>query len=786
MSDQITLLPFQTRASQQILKRYLKLVGDPDRPTFTAKRPVPYYQALSALTGAGKTPILADAVMQMRMVMAAECQPIVLWVSKGKAVVDQTFSNFEAGGKYHHLIDAFQVGYLTDLTTQAIGDGSTPFLALATVGTFNQKDRADGTLTVHKVRQDEDAVESLWGALTSRGSHSGTRRPLIIVYDEGHNLSDQQTELLLDLDPDAILVASATMKTPGKLGRMIDRLRQEGWSDEIEEDTKEEIKACLVTAVSSKAVVDLGLVKKQIVLGGYTSIMETMIDDMLDAMEVTRHKAIALQAGFEPKAIYVCKTNINQDDGSTDVISRPFVERKAPPILIWRHLVEQRHIDPADIAVYCDLKVDRSDHPLPSDFRLFSGGEQDFAVFSAGNYKHIIFNLALQEGWDDPACSFAYIDKSMGSGVQVEQVIGRALRQPGARHYPDPDLNTASFYIRVDDKQEFPRILKSVQAKLGSELPEVSIEGYTDPGTRKRASQEPKKVLTVPQIHIDSSAATEAMKAAMEGIIDFRENPAATSGRGELQRVVQSIGDGTRGTVQVLEVPHANRVTARWLIRREMRALHPEAVKPIQFDDRFDALVEITSTAAILLQSAAEDLVDIFLANSELTFEESYPYKVGSVLVNPAKGKPFQNALHDSYDVNPLELEVAEAIDDTGYDWVRNPENGGYSIPLLDKGDSRRFFPDFLAWKDGLVFAIDPKAGHLLAADAWRKLLDIRDEKGQRRILVRLISEGKWNEQVKQVGPKGYTVWSVFKSTGKLRAKHVATTAEAVDAALKA
>jgi hypothetical protein len=34
-------------------------------------------------------------------------------------------------------------------------------------------------------------------------------------------------------------------------------------------------------------------------------------------------------------------------------------------------------------------------------------------VFSAGNYKHIIFNLSLQEGWDDPACAFAYIDKSM-------------------------------------------------------------------------------------------------------------------------------------------------------------------------------------------------------------------------------------------------------------------------------------------------------------------------------------------------------------------------------------
>ena len=101
-----------------------------------------------------------------------------------------------------------------------------------------------------------------------------------------------------------MLVASATMRTPGKLGLLIERLKQEGWSDEPESDTKDDIRACLVTAISSKAVVKAGLVKRQIILGGYTSIPETMIDDMLAAMEVARQKAAVLQAGFEPKAIF--------------------------------------------------------------------------------------------------------------------------------------------------------------------------------------------------------------------------------------------------------------------------------------------------------------------------------------------------------------------------------------------------------------------------------------------------------------------------------------------------
>lgn len=780
----IQLLPFQVRAAQQIVDRFHKLSTTKKRPTVYDGWAVPYYQALSALTGAGKTPILADAVAQIRATMIQ--QPIVLWISKAKAVIDQTYANFEAGGKYHHLIDPFAVVYLSELTPEAIVDGSTAFLCLATVGSFNQKGKADGTLKVHQVNDDE-GEESLWNTLATRETSSGARRPLIIVYDEGHNLADQQVELLLELEPDAILVASATLKTPGQLGKMISRLVDYGWSNIAEADTKEEVRSCLVTAVSSKAVVEAGLVKRQIILGGYTSVMEGMLDEMMQAMEETSQKAQDLQAGFQPKAIYVCRTNQSQEDGSMDLPSRPFEHRKAAPILIWRYLVEQKGVDPASIAVYCDLKFDRNDHPPPPDFVLFSGGEQDFATFAAGNFRHIIFNQALQEGWDDPAVGFAYIDKSMGSGVQVEQVIGRVLRQPGATHYPDADLNTAVFYIRVDDKQEFPKILKTVQDKLGAELPEVNVEGFVDPKDRQRAHQTPKKPLAIPEIHIDAGQAIGALDDAVKDLHDYTKDTTNTVGQGSVIKAIQTIGSGAKADLIELETPHSNRVMARWIMRREMLALYPEAAKAIDWaDNRFDARVEITSKAAIALRSDAETLVDIYLENSELVFEEENLYRVGSMLVNPAKAKHFSNALHDAYDLNPFELEVAEALDETGFDWVRNPVNGGYSIPLLHKGDSRRFFPDFLVWKDNLVFAIDPKGGHILLKDAGVKLLNIRDEKGQRKVLVRLIARGRWNEQVQCLNEKdGFTVWSVTKSTSKLKAQHVATVAKAVEAALK-
>ena len=116
----IELLPFQARASEQIAERYAELVADERRPLVHRHWDVPFYQALNALTGAGKTPILADAVAQIRASMPGE--PIVLWVSKAKAVVDQTHLNFSAGGKYEGLIAGFVVGYLSELRAAEVAD----------------------------------------------------------------------------------------------------------------------------------------------------------------------------------------------------------------------------------------------------------------------------------------------------------------------------------------------------------------------------------------------------------------------------------------------------------------------------------------------------------------------------------------------------------------------------------------------------------------------------------------------------------------------------------------
>ena len=93
-------------------------------------------------------------------------------------------------------------------------------ILFATVGTFNQKDKEAGNRQIYQCKLDEQN-QSTWDSLKNRD-----QRPIFIVYDEGHNLSDQQTDLLLELKPEVFLMASATIKFPKNLVEQFEKLKK--------------------------------------------------------------------------------------------------------------------------------------------------------------------------------------------------------------------------------------------------------------------------------------------------------------------------------------------------------------------------------------------------------------------------------------------------------------------------------------------------------------------------------------------------------------------------------
>lgn len=764
----IELKQFQKQAADQIAERFRRHYDDPPwRGTQKHRRIVPYFQALASITASGKTVILADAMQSICAMLPL--QPVVIWLSKGKVVVEQSFTNLSAGGKYHHLLGDVRVATLAEYDADEVRTSTLPLVYFATVGTFNQKDKEVGSRLIFRSEIDT-AESSTWEALKSRADGRDHRRPLVIVYDEGHNLTDQQMNLLLELEPDGLIAASATMRLPQRLASEIKHLKDEGWTDEE-----------LVTTVDASAVADSGLIKSTIILAGYEAPMAETLDSLMEDLQEAESAAQICGLG-PPKAIYVAKTNIVEGNSLLrDNPKQPFSQRKAPPILIWRYLVERHEVDPDEIAVYCSLKRDK-DYPAPEGFHLFSGGEKDYDAFTGGNFRHVIFNLSLQEGWDDPLCYFCYIDKSMESSVQVEQVIGRLLRQPGGQRYPLERLNTAHFYIRVDRRGVFSDLLDAVSKKLSAEAPSIRLV-EVPPGKPKPQALLPSDIREVFETAYVTTQAVPVVRVALEGLADYRNDDGTnTQSRGGRTLVQRVIGEAGEPTFEWEEFEHTNTVSARWLFQREVGRLFQGALGIAPTDQaKFDALVGFGSTAHKHIVHVAREVVEAYVDNVFLKQKRFDAYVVGPALVRESEMTAFKNSLHKGYsDMNPLEIAFGMALDSFGFAWCRNASRSGYGIPLISMGTTKTFYPDFLVWRDQDVLAIDTTGAHLLRDKTGRKLLSIAPaEPGKGRLVIRFVSEGGWDSQLRQTDSDGYTVWGQ-KQDMSLRASPYSTLEEAV------
>lgn len=788
----LELKVFQSEAAKSISDRYAFFANHPDRPRKGTK-PRAFFQALSALTGAGKTPVLAQAVALLRAHFTSE--PIVFWMSKAKSVVAQTYANFSGGGKYSEIVDGFRVINVSQLSPALISDSSTPLLVMATTGLFNNKDQSAGSLNIYKRDEDLFGSQSPWERLIDR-KDGGKRRPLLIVYDEGHNLSEQQTELLAELEPDAYLLASATLKLPDSFNKsVVQHIKL--WVDEaeaeakafkalhaVDENGRPDVKRFITTAVDSTKVVEAQLVKRAIQFDGTTAAMERCLDDLSGRLDTLQEEIDARGLGFKPKAIYVCKTNI-ADDGQKDDHTKPFAHRRAPPIRIWRYLVEEKGVDPKSVAIYANLSFIEGNKP--EEVNLFSKGESDFDAFTAGDYQHIIFNLSLQEGWDDPACYLAYVDKSMGSSIQVEQVIGRVLRQYGATHYDNPLLNTAHFFLRVDSQSVFVDAIGAVKAKLQAEGAPIEIVDNFGGSGSGSDDLKPKDDVEAPlcHVHVDAEAACERVSEIIAAFPTFAEGSVDTIGQAHVASQVVDLSNlaADGGAPDWTAEGHTNPVRLRWLVNTALRTRSNRALAVADFKDpKFDVRVQVQSNANKLAEAAARDIVAAYYQQAELVYEILRPFRFGAMRA-PKNAPAFAHGLYERYSgFNKFELTFAQTLDKSGHTWHRNPSAGGFHIPLLSEGDTASFYPDFIVWKGGLVYCLDTKGSHLLSDAVARKLFDIQDG-GKTKVHVRFISEGKQTELRGKALKGGFTVWKM--KAGKPTPVHVDTLGKAVIESLK-
>jgi type III restriction enzyme len=717
----IELLDFQQQAASKLLDA---AVGYFTRgPDVVAGRPVPFVGQLKAVTGAGKTPILADVVGRLK-------PAIILWTTKYGAVVDQTVSNLR--GKYRHLLGAGDVEIInfSEVTSPELWeylldrkDGLT--VIVSTVAMWNSAEK-DLRLNVHRPSPD-------WGALSRwDGLKQNRKRPLWVVYDEAHNTTTDQVELLDDLNPSGFFVASAS-QIKGKLQLYLTGL-------------PEALRQARIVPISTRAVVEAQLLKSTISLADYDSSPEEMIHDVVARRQQLEQALQAASSAIVPKAIYVVEGSNTRVKG---------VEPR--PTAIWRTLVNLCGVPKNNIAVCTNTK------DLPKDAIRVDAIDE-----LSDDFTHIIFNKKLQEGWDDPSVYVCYFDGKTESATRIQQVLGRAVRQPEARHFHNEDLNTAYFFFNCPNDQ-----LEKIIDQLKEELriyrtdDEPGFEPFEFKEDRKTMPPIPVKdrwvgKLTVPNLQPEMPAGDRLSRLIADRTFDFSDADRAAAGRALINVVSMTTGDVSQSQRDLLEDMRVRcgaflYEQVRLLSKNCCSAIHPDAFANAQLDKT----ACYNSKALTHYRGLAQTIVAEYenhVRLSELVDSDEKFYTVGPYQPSGTVQKFFDNAGHPYYDSKAFradELEVAKALDKfSDYVWVRNKDRLDYGIPLPTKsGSSSTFYPDYLWWVGDTVWAIDPTGKFILMEKVRTKLLTLPPP-----LRIALLTRGQLSPTYASTGDDGWSL----------------------------
>lgn len=716
-SQGFKLFPFQEEAAQRLREAALDWVAhavENGSPKLGAA-PIPFVGQLKAVTGAGKTPILAEVVGSLG-------NAVIIWTSKSSAVVEQTYNNLR--GRYRGLLPDGGVRFMRDRPSQPewhdlIENTAGLTIWVLTTASWNEAEAAksggaaDARLNLHRENQRDWAGDSSpWEQLRTQ-----LQRPLWIVSDESHNQTDTQLDLLDALRPVGFFMASAT-PVHGELFDEWQRVlnRDTVWSDLV---------AAGQVPVRTRDVVAAELLKTTIDFVDYQSGTEESLDGALAALGQLDAAAAAESASVTPRAIYVVEKS-NTPRGSLD---------EPRPVVIWRYL-RASGVPTEEIAVFTDTR------DLPKDAERISSLSKLLP-----RHRHIIFNQSLQEGWDDPEAYVCYFDGVTRSFLRIRQIVGRVLRQPGAQRYVSEELNTATLILNTPT-DVYEQVLTDLRAELRLYAPEDEPDSPTiRVKTRKKPlPPEPVKkayldklILPMLALNLAKGMAEQERKLRTEGQRPWPQDALDAPGLG--RRSVLNLAEEGIERTELIEILRSARTKNGIYLRRRLAARNRNALNAINPNSYMqgDAFLQLScqgSEAQEKLTQLADAAADYY--EDRVGYDRDVDPDLESWTV--AEHRPrtsdmltFDHAAHAQYskgNFNKDELLFAQALDAYGRGvWVRNPDSGanGYHVPLPYKvGDSLRFFPDFLWWPEGdegLAWAIDTTGRHLLQEKIRGKLV---------------------------------------------------------------
>ena len=397
---------------------------------------VPFYQnkirgvphvCMKVPTGGGKTFMACSAVKKIYDHLPADKPKVVVWLVPSDSILTQTIRTLsDVSHPYRQRLDMDFAGRVGVYTKEMLLNGQNfspdTIREMLTICVLSYASlRIDSKKKdVRKVYQENGNLfrfaeffvdKSVLLADTPDTALIQVLRYLspVTVVDESHNAgSTLSVEMLNNLNPSFIMELTATPRSSSNI----------------------------ISYVDARELKKENMVKLPVVVFNRNS-RQSVIQDAIQLRGNIEKQALEEQASggkyIRPIVLFQAQPKINEDSDTFDRIKNLLIEMGIPG---------------KQIAVKTSKVDDIGNTELMSP---------DCEI------RYIITVNALKEGWD---CPFAYILASLAnktSKVDVEQILGRILRQPYTRQHSSPLLNTS--YV-LTCSNDFRSTLDSIVAGL--------------------------------------------------------------------------------------------------------------------------------------------------------------------------------------------------------------------------------------------------------------------------------------------------------------------------------
>lgn len=420
---------------------FLKDALHPDGlPPYKSVIPGVPHVAMKVPTAGGKTFIAANAIRTIFDSFAPGKEKVVVWLVPSITILDQTVKNLsDRSHPYRQKIDTHFNGrvevYEKDALLQGAGFNSTTVKEQLSILVLSYDSFRTKSKEGRKVYQENENLTSFFSPEEEVSLVNAIQKlnPVIIV-DESHNAeSELSVEMLNTLNPSFVLDLTATPRDNSNI----------------------------ISFVDSFALKKEHMVKLPVLVYNHNEINEVISNAVVMRNNLEQTAKFLEEKGGEyirPIVLFQAQPKNSEDKETFEKTKERLIAKGIP--------AEQIAIKTASINEIKNIDLMSKDCEI----------------------RYIITINALKEGWD---CPFAYILASLAnkqSKVDVEQILGRILRQPYTKNHEDSLLNMSYVFTA---SQNFNETLQSI------------IEGLNKSGFSRKDYRVKQEV-----IQIEPNAAT--------------------------------------------------------------------------------------------------------------------------------------------------------------------------------------------------------------------------------------------------------------------------------------